>query len=76
MSDYHINILSLTVESSFLITAQVRLAIVDGKADIEPTLNGLCPHIKPDSVEQYLRRYWQGVELPEPAWGEDYIVAV
>lgn len=48
---------------------QVRIAIVDGWSDIEPNLNGLLPHVKPQTVEQYLRKYWEGVQLPEPAWG-------
>lgn len=46
---------------------------MDGWSDIEPTLNGLLPNVKPETVEQYLRKYWEGVQLPEPAWGEDLI---
>lgn len=37
---------------------QLLLAIAAGRMDFEPTLNDLCPDIKPMSIEEYLRRHW------------------
>lgn len=37
---------------------QLLLSIAIGRLDFEPTLNDLCPDIKPLSVADYLRRHW------------------
>jgi uncharacterized protein YbjT (DUF2867 family) len=37
---------------------QLLLAIANGRMDFEPTLNDLCPDIKPTSMEEYLQKYW------------------
>lgn len=45
--------------------------LADGSGDFEPNLNKLLPHIEPIGLEDFFRKYWEGVELPEPAsaWG-------
>lgn len=53
---------------------QVRLSIAQVGAPVEPTLNKLAPEIKPWTVEQYLERYWSGVELGEAAWAKGNII--
>lgn len=37
---------------------QLLLAIATGRMVFEPTLNDLCPDIKPVSIKEYLRRHW------------------
>jgi len=37
---------------------QLLLAIALGRMDFEPTLNNLCPGVKPVSTSEYLRRHW------------------
>ncbi|CAD6581394.1 MAG: hypothetical protein ASARMPRED_000600 [Alectoria sarmentosa] len=54
--------------------SQVRLSIAQGGAPVEPTFNKLAPEIKPWTVEQYLERYWSGVELGEAAWVKGNII--
>ncbi|CAF9911788.1 hypothetical protein IMSHALPRED_010575 [Imshaugia aleurites] len=53
---------------------QVRLSIAQGEGVVESTLNKKAPHIKPWIVEEYLERYWSGVELGEAAWEEGNII--
>lgn len=53
---------------------QVRLSIAQGEAFVEPTLNKLALDIKPWTVEEYLERYWSGVELGEAAWVKGNII--
>ena len=53
---------------------QVRLSIAQGEAPVQPTLNKLAPDVKPWTVEEYLERYWSGVELGEPAWEKGNIL--
>ena len=53
---------------------QIRLSIAQGKVQVEPTLNKLAPEVKPWTVEEFLDRYWGGVELGESAWGKDTII--
>lgn len=52
----------------------MRLSIAQGGVPVEPTLNKLAPEIKPWTVEQYLERYWSGVELGEAAWAKGSIM--
>ena len=54
---------------------QVRLKLATGQGTVEPTLNGLFPEIKPLTFEEYLEKYWSGIELKEPAWAENNIIA-
>lgn len=54
---------------------QVRLGIARGEWTVPSTLNKLFPNIKPWTVEDYLQRYWGGVEVGEAKWGEGYILA-
>ena len=61
------------VEAKFYI--QVKLSIAQGKFRVEPTLNKVVPDVKPWTVEEFLERYWSGVELGEAAWVEDFMVA-
>ena len=49
---------------------QARIGLAKGTGTVKPTLNEKFPDIKPWSVEQYLERFWGGVELPEPKWQE------
>lgn len=42
--------------------------VADGSVDFAPNLNKLLPHVRPIGVEEFLRKYSEGVELPEPAW--------
>jgi len=37
---------------------QLLFAISTGRMDFEPTLNALCPDIKPMSIKEYLKRHW------------------
>lgn len=53
---------------------QVRLSIAQGKMPVEPTLNKLAPEVRPWTVEEFLEKYWSGVELGEAAWGKDTII--
>lgn len=49
--------------------------IAVGEAVLEPTLIRLFPDVNPWTLEEYLERYWSGVELGEPAWEKDSIFA-
>lgn len=53
---------------------QVRLSIAQGEAAVEPTLNKVVPDVKPCTTEEYLDRYWSGVELGEAAWAKGNII--
>ncbi len=54
---------------------QIRLAIAEGKVTVKPTLNEKCPHLKPWHMEEWLEKWWGGVELGEPAWEVPNIIA-
>lgn len=49
---------------------QGRLAIAKGWAVVQDDLNHLTD-VKPVTVEQFVEKWWRGVELGAPAWGED-----
>ena len=53
---------------------QVRFSLAKGEGVVPSTLNELCPEVKPWSVEQYLERYWRGVELGQSAWQKSNIL--
>lgn len=50
---------------------QSRVAISNRWAMVEPDLNKAFPHIKPVTMEEYVDRWWSGVELGKPSWTED-----
>lgn len=50
---------------------QVRVAIAQGWALVPDTLNTSFPDFAPITCEQFVDKWWTGVELPEPSWGED-----
>ncbi|KAF2462059.1 NAD-P-binding protein [Lineolata rhizophorae] len=47
---------------------QFRIAMVDQKFTVPPTLNEKFPEIRPMSTQDFLDNAWAGVELPPPAW--------
>ncbi|KAF1809512.1 NAD(P)-binding protein [Eremomyces bilateralis CBS 781.70] len=55
---------------------QVRIGIAEGKFEVEPTLNRLVDSVSPVSIEEFLEKWWSGVELGEAKWGEDKIFAL
>lgn len=50
---------------------EVRAMMAKGGGEVGDELNVLFPDIKPMGVEEFVRRWWEGVELGEPAWVED-----
>ena len=50
---------------------QVRIALVRGEGVVGDELNGALPDIKPVGVEEFVRKWWEGVELGEARWEED-----
>ncbi|KAI9870393.1 MAG: hypothetical protein M1830_004300 [Pleopsidium flavum] len=54
---------------------QVRLAIAKGKLTMKPTLNEKFPQVEPWHMEEWLEKWWGGVELGEPAWEIPNIIA-
>ncbi|KAI9878830.1 MAG: hypothetical protein M1830_010399 [Pleopsidium flavum] len=54
---------------------QVRLAIAEGKLIVKPTLNEKFPQVEPWHMEEWLEKWWGGVELGEPAWEVPNIIA-
>lgn len=55
---------------------QVRLAIARGEFDLKPTLNSKFPDIHPITVREFAKKWWSGVDLPEPSWDEDKIFSL
>lgn len=54
---------------------QVRIAMVKGMFVVEPTLNRLVPSVNPVSIDEFLEKWWSGVELGEAQWEKDTIFA-
>ncbi|QIW96198.1 hypothetical protein AMS68_001716 [Peltaster fructicola] len=50
---------------------QVRIAIDDGWALVNPDLNKAFPHIKPVTMEEFVDKWWMDVKLPAASWSED-----
>lgn len=50
---------------------QVRVASVMGEYNAGDELNRAFPHIKPVKIEEFARKWWDGVQLEEPCWQED-----
>lgn len=55
---------------------QVRLAFVDGWGLVSDELNKAFPAIRPASLEEFVTKWWDGVELEEANWdGENKTIA-
>lgn len=50
---------------------QVRAALAEGYGDVSDNLNQRYPDIKPVSCEEFVEKWWGGVELGESKWEED-----
>jgi len=50
---------------------QVRLSLTNGWDVGEHSLNSMFPGIKPVTVESFVEKWWDGVELGEPRWEDD-----
>jgi uncharacterized protein YbjT (DUF2867 family) len=48
--------------------SQMCLAITKGYLDIPPDLGVKVTGIKPTTVEEFIKRHWDEISLPEPAW--------
>ena len=49
---------------------QIRVSFAKGGYECKPVLNEMCPEVKSWGLEGWLEKWWGGVDLPEPAWGE------
>ncbi|KAF2104236.1 NAD-P-binding protein [Rhizodiscina lignyota] len=50
---------------------QARICIAKGGFEMKPTLNQLCPEVRPVSIEDFLRKWWVNKPIENPTWGED-----
>jgi hypothetical protein len=50
---------------------QTRIAIAKGWFMVPDDLNKAFPEVKPVTCEQFIEKWWSGVELPGASWGED-----
>ena len=50
---------------------QVRIALVNGEGVVGDELNRAFPDIKPVGVEEFVKKWWEGVQLGEARWEED-----
>ncbi|KAK3678809.1 hypothetical protein LTR78_001262 [Recurvomyces mirabilis] len=50
---------------------QVRIALTEKWAMVPDTLNQGFPELKPTTCEEFVEKWWRGVEIGEPSWGED-----
>lgn len=50
---------------------QVRIAFARGYGMVGNELNKAFPGIKPTTCEEFIEKWWSGVELGEPSWVED-----
>lgn len=50
---------------------QVRLALTDGWGLVSNELNEAFPTIRPTTLEEFVKKWWEGVELDEPSWGSE-----
>jgi hypothetical protein len=50
---------------------QVRIALVNGDGVVGDELNRAFPEVRPVGVEEFLRKWWEGVELGEARWEAD-----
>ena len=47
---------------------QGRVAIANGWAMVGDDLNRAFPEVKPTTVDDFIEKWWSGVELGEPSW--------
>ncbi|KAK5684967.1 hypothetical protein LTS10_003042 [Elasticomyces elasticus] len=50
---------------------QVRCALAEGWGVVPDTLNKVLPDIHPTTCEEFVEKWWSGVEVGEASWGED-----
>jgi hypothetical protein len=50
---------------------QVRVALVRGEGVVGDELNKAFPDVRPTSVEEFTRKWWDGVQLGESRWEDD-----
>ena len=50
---------------------EVRTALVEGWAMVPGTLNEAFPDVKTVGCEEFVRKWWEGVEVGKASWGED-----
>ncbi|KAM3423369.1 hypothetical protein BST61_g804 [Cercospora zeina] len=50
---------------------QARTAIAKGWALVGDDLNKAYPQVKPASVDEFIEKWWAGVELGQPSWAVD-----
>ncbi|GIZ37041.1 hypothetical protein CKM354_000050400 [Cercospora kikuchii] len=55
---------------------QARVAMARGWALAGNELNRAYPQVKPVSVNEFIERWWAGVELGEPSWAQDQAFGV
>ncbi|KAH0164988.1 hypothetical protein KCU67_g4916, partial [Aureobasidium melanogenum] len=48
---------------------QVRLALTDGWGLVSEESNKAFPTIRPASLEEFVMKWWEGVELEKASWG-------
>lgn len=50
---------------------QTRVIAAIGGFALKPTLNELCPEVKPKSLRDVLTKWWGDVQIEDPSWGEN-----
>jgi hypothetical protein len=50
---------------------QTRILIAEGKGMVPDDLNKAFPEIVPTTVDHFMERWWNGMEMDEPAWADD-----
>lgn len=50
---------------------QVRIAFAEGRGVVGDELNREFPDVRPVTCEEFIEKWWGGVELGEASWGED-----
>lgn len=50
---------------------EVRLGMANGWAMVGDELNAAFPDVKTIKCEEFAEKWWSGVELGEPSWGDD-----
>ncbi|KAK4556712.1 hypothetical protein LTR86_006283 [Recurvomyces mirabilis] len=50
---------------------QVRIALTDKWAMVPDSLNQEFSDLEPTTCEEFVEKWWRGVEVGEPSWGED-----
>ncbi|MCJ1376394.1 hypothetical protein MMC20_007636 [Loxospora ochrophaea] len=55
---------------------QARIGTAKGGARVTPSLNEKLREIKPVGLEEWLQKWWGGVDLPESSWGTGTILII